>query len=565
MRIRITGRKNFGACRHHAGYCILLFILMLSVTPSAKGEESSDSSINLPIRTLDKIDASQENGRLTVNIKMNRLLEPTVFMVDNPPRLVIDFFDTVNRVPFKKMPLNAASVRQVRVGQFQSADPRIARVVFDLDEGFGTHTVSLDKSSVKVTFLPGKTIADKTVSTSDLKSESAESTKEMPVSRQQEDNPVRSGVSSEEGASGQTASRSLEKTVASVQNPGTVSQNILSETSTLSVPSTASAKTAPTPERRDSVESNPPLSQKSVNKIHSPKSTESRASSTAAKLPEESKAKDAPAANVMQASLERRQDVSAPEANPPSGVSRAVMDPATSSLGATLDRIGKSVEQFQKRFESVSCTEFVSQTKLGEKNKVIYKKEYEYDYMIFMDILKDGISVEESREEKRTKGKTKDLPLLVTQGFPTLLLIFHPYYQGSFEYQYGGEEIVEKRKLVKIAFRHIRGKRSTSVLHLKGKNYPLELKGTAWIDPDSSNIKRIRAELINPMEALGLQVFNSDVRYTPMQFASNSPTFWMPETATVEVRTMKQHWRNVHRFEDYSLFSISSESEIAVP
>jgi len=266
----------------------------------------------------------------------------------------------------------------------------------------------------------------------------------------------------------------------------------------------------------------------------------------------------------MQASPGHNQEASIIESRRPAA-SHSSKGRARLSLRDTLDRIGRSVEQFRENFKSIACTEFVSQTKLGKKETVIYKKDQEFEYMIFTDILSDGMSVEESRVEKKNKGRTKDLPLLVTKGFPTLLLIFHPFYQGSFKYKSMGEETVEGRNLIRIDFKQIKGRRSTSILSLKDKNYPLELEGTAWIDPESYNIQRIKAGLIKPMEAVGLETFNSDVQYAPMNFTPNSSTYWMPKTARVEVMTKRQHWRNVHQFEDYRLFSISSESEISIP
>ena len=235
------------------------------------------------------------------------------------------------------------------------------------------------------------------------------------------------------------------------------------------------------------------------------------------------------------------------------------------SFGKILDRVGASVEHFREDFGQVACTEHVSQTKLSKKNTIIYKKDHEFDYMIFMDLRGNEMLVEESRQNKKSKGREKELPLLITEGFPTLLLIFHPYYQGSFKYKYVGEEVVDGESLIRIDFKHMRGKKSTSVLHLKDKNYPLELEGSAWIDSKSNNIRRIRAGLIKPMDSIGLQAFDSDVRYRPMQFSPGSQTFWMPETATVEVTTKLQRWQNKHQFEDYRQFSVSSESNINVP
>ena len=504
----------------------------------------------LPIRTLSEIEAFHEKGVLTVTIKMDRpLLVPTVFTVENPLRLVLDFPDTVNRVPFKKLPLDTATVKRVRVSQFRRADPRIARVVFDLGEGFGSHRISLDKSSVQVTFFPGKTVARETVSASEVKSDSTESATVESVPRQKNGFQTESSVPIEIKDSEQAVSRSPEKVVSSIGRPQ------------IAGPSVPPEKPEPYSAKEDS-----PMSSsfgksesalvKSAAEGHNASSIRSDALQGELKTP------------ITADRNPAQTEAFNPQSTPPVSsavASRISMDPAPLSLGQTLDQIGKSVEQFRTQFESVACTEFVSQTKLGKGNSVIYKKDQEFDYMIFTEVGKDGMRVEESRQEKRKKGKTKDLPLLVTEGFPTLLLIFHPYYQGSFKYKFIGEEMVEGQNLIRIDFKHVRGRRSTSILHLQSKNYPLELEGTAWIDPESYNIRRIKAGLIKPMEAVGLQTFNSDVLYMPMQFASNEPTYWMPETATVEVMTPKQHWRNVHRFEDYKRFSVSSTSEIAVP
>ena len=565
MKILVIGRKVFGSCWNKTSYCILLLILALTATPKAGADETSGSSKTLPIRTLSEIEASQENGRLTVAIKMNRLLEPTVFIVENPPRLVLDFPDTINRVPFKKLPLNAASVKRVRVGQFQSADPRIARVVFDLGEGFGTHRISLDKSSVQVTFLPTKTVADKTDSTSKTEFGSTESTTTMSVPLQKSDLPAKSGAPIETRDSVNNASRSPQKEVSSIRQPTIARQSVPPEKPAPAVPSAGSAKTAPSLEIHDSVESTPRLSQNSENIMENPKSTENRASSSEAKLSEGIPAEDTPVAHVTQASLEKQQEAPALNAQLPSVASQSSTNPSSLPLGEILDEIGKSVEHFREDFGKVACTEYVSQTKLSMKNSVIYKKDYEYDYMIFMSLKGNEMLVEESRQSKKPAGKEKDYPLLITEGFPTLLLIFHPYYQGSFKYKYIGEENVDGQNLIRIDFKHIQGRKSTSALRLQDKNYPLELQGTAWVDAESFNIRRIKSGLVKPLEVVGLRAFNSDVLYLPMQFKPDSPTHWMPQTATVEVRTQRQHWRNEHQFEDYRLFSVNTESNIAVP
>lgn len=77
-----------------------------------------------------------------------------VFALDNPPRLVVDLFDTVCAAKNNVCPVTAeqAVVSRARVGQFQLTDPRpITRMVFDLKEP-GLYSMSSERSALVVSF-----------------------------------------------------------------------------------------------------------------------------------------------------------------------------------------------------------------------------------------------------------------------------------------------------------------------------------------------------------------------------------------------------------------------------
>ena len=223
----------------------------------------------------------------------------------------------------------------------------------------------------------------------------------------------------------------------------------------------------------------------------------------------------------------------------------------------------KSVERFWNQFSSVNCTENVTQEKLGKEGKVVYSHNSTFDYLIFMNLEGDDLSVEESRLMQKEKGKSSNFPLLLTSGFSTMLLVFHPYYQGSFEYRRLDDETVNGRRLLRVAFSHVHGTRSTSAVRLRGADYPLDLVGTAWIDPDTGVIEKIKAGLEAPVTDLNLREFNAEVEYAPQQFDAGKPE-WMPVAASIDVETAKQHWRNIHKFTNYRRFEVKSESSVAL-
>jgi len=108
-----------------------------------------------PLGVIQDVKTAEDDGGLVVTILADRPMEHQEFMVDNPSRLVIDFTNAENRVPFWQLPVNHAHIRRLRVAQFQDTEPKIARVVFDLDEGYGKHEIQKDEGSLRIRFEAG--------------------------------------------------------------------------------------------------------------------------------------------------------------------------------------------------------------------------------------------------------------------------------------------------------------------------------------------------------------------------------------------------------------------------
>jgi hypothetical protein len=241
-----------------------------------------------------------------------------------------------------------------------------------------------------------------------------------------------------------------------------------------------------------------------------------------------------------------------------------VLPARAESLDDLLARTSKQVSAFLEQFSDVKCSEHVEQYKLNQDGKVILKEESTYDYLVILTNPGGELTLDESRlEVKQAKADKKNRAMLVSNGFATLFLIFHPYYSGAFQFTALEDEVVGGRRLSKVSFRHVHGSRTPAALSLRGKEYPLELSGTAVIDPESGAITRIEAGIENTMEDVGLNVLHSEVQYAPVSFKGAKETYWFPSQASVEVETPRQHWRNVHRFTEYKQFSVSTEEQVA--
>lgn len=232
-------------------------------------------------------------------------------------------------------------------------------------------------------------------------------------------------------------------------------------------------------------------------------------------------------------------------------------------LDDLLARTSAQVSAFLDQFSNVKCTEVVTQLKLGKGDKIEAKQESTFDYLVILTTTGGQLNLSESRLAGRHSREVKSLPLLITNGFATLFLVFHPYYEGSFQFSQQEDDFINGRRYVRVRFEHIRGTRSPTALVLRGREYPLELVGTAWIDPNSGVIAKITAGLDNGLDDLGLHTLRSEVEYGPVPMRDVKQIFWFPSVATIEVETPKQHWRNVHRFADYKQFSVSTEEVVA--
>jgi len=237
--------------------------------------------------------------------------------------------------------------------------------------------------------------------------------------------------------------------------------------------------------------------------------------------------------------------------------------PDAQRLNELLMRTADQTSGFLDQFSDVKCTEEVRQEKLGKDGKVELKEDSSYDYLVILTNTGGELNLSESRipvhEAKRDRKNTS---MLLSNGFATLFLVFHPYYAEAFKFELAGEDVVRGRAMAKVGFEHVRGMKSPAALALRGREYPLELSGIAWIDPQTGSIAKIEAGIADTLQDVGLKAFTSEIDFAPLPFADSKQVYWFPTQARVEVETPRQHWRNLHQFSAYKKFSVSTEEQV---
>ncbi len=131
---------------------------------------------------------------------------------------------------------------------------------------------------------------------------------------------------------------------------------------------------------------------------------------------------------------------------------------AADGLDDLLGRTSQQVSKFLEQFSDVKCTEKVTQEKLGKEDKVELKEESTYDYLVILTNAGGELSLDESRlAVHEAKSDKKNTSMLVTNGFATLFLVFHPSYAQSFHFTAFEDEVVDGERLNKVSFQHVGG------------------------------------------------------------------------------------------------------------
>jgi hypothetical protein len=236
----------------------------------------------------------------------------------------------------------------------------------------------------------------------------------------------------------------------------------------------------------------------------------------------------------------------------------AANSPAPANL---IDQAQKQVVDYVGKLADLHCTEDVTQQKLKPNGYIDVSRHSQYDYFLYMQGSSYDFQLSESRLEVGT-SKPAHAPMLLSNGFSTLLLVFHPYYRNAFEFTAEPVVSLEGKLVVPVHYAHIQGARTPAALALRGREFPLELEGTAWLDSSTGQVVRMDAGLEHEMADVGLKALKIEVDYMPAPKASDN--FMVPAKAVVDLETPKQHWKNTHTFHNYKLFSIEATQDPSV-
>jgi tetratricopeptide (TPR) repeat protein len=226
---------------------------------------------------------------------------------------------------------------------------------------------------------------------------------------------------------------------------------------------------------------------------------------------------------------------------------------------------GKRVEELVANVDRFTATEEMVHQKLSPLGLSLSTETRTFNYLV--TINKVGAWQLDVQEYRDGSVSTEHFPAhLATLGFPMLVLVFHPYYRN--EYQFACEGLGEWRGTPAwiLHFRQQDDQMSEMRVYRVNKmSFPIRLKGRAWIDPKSSQILAMEADMERPVPEIQLVRDYQMVEYAPVEFQNASEPMWLPKSADWYCNLMGQRYHRRHSFSQFLLFSIEDIQKIGAP
>ncbi len=240
-----------------------------------------------------------------------------------------------------------------------------------------------------------------------------------------------------------------------------------------------------------------------------------------------------------------------------------------SALAGILSAVGKNVDDSFRTYPNTSSVEEVHQEKLSRHGKREGYLDEKFYYLCVTPQQSWGPGFSEFRAsvdaEHGQPGGLKD-GFMLTSGFTSASLIFHPAYQAQSEFRYLGHQQVDGVDAAVIAFAQIPAKSKLYGTFKYGGNFVATFtQGLAWINPETHQILRLRTDLLKPLPEVRLARQTTDINYGEVHFKGVDGAFWLPRDVAVTVSYANRNLRNEHQYSGFRVFNVASTEKVSKP
>jgi tetratricopeptide (TPR) repeat protein len=274
--------------------------------------------------------------------------------------------------------------------------------------------------------------------------------------------------------------------------------------------------------------------------------------------------------------LEARSDITPLTSQPLPDVLKALpelkgLEAASSQdeLSEILRRTGAHVESFFRTIPNTISQEDVREERLGKEGKVTHSLDQSFQYLVLVKTGKPDVDVTEYRGDSQGRMISVDNPegrFMLTAGFTSLSLNFHPAFQSDTNFRYLGRQLLQGHKTAVVAFAQTPQNAHLLEQFSVGSTTTLILQqGVAWIDAESYQILRMRTDLLKAPPEFELHRQTTEVTYDKVEFKGEPWPVWLPREVAVTVELKDRSWHNLHRYSAFRLFRVDATEHIKNP
>jgi tetratricopeptide (TPR) repeat protein len=242
-----------------------------------------------------------------------------------------------------------------------------------------------------------------------------------------------------------------------------------------------------------------------------------------------------------------------------------VIEGATCPLAKVLDAAGKNAEDLVANLQEFSATEEYEAVEIKRDGQLERPAGRSYNYMVFIDKTSPlAFQVQELRDQGVSPAEIPGR--LVDTGVPVLALAFHPMIQDDLEWKCEGLGKWNERPAWVIHFQQRSDRPSVlSVFITPSRQYPLDLKGRAWVSENGGQVLHLETDLVKEIDPIDLKRQHYVIDYDLVSFTSHNMNLWLPVSVDSYLQYQGHFLHHYHHFKDFKLFWVGSTQKISRP
>lgn len=169
-------------------------------------------------------------------------------------------------------------------------------------------------------------------------------------------------------------------------------------------------------------------------------------------------------------------------------------------------------------------------------------------------------------QEYRDAGELDMPDQINSTGLAVLAIAFHPLFRDDFEMHCEGLGDWNGQAAWLVHFRQFDDKPPRLRTYVVNRNnYPVRLKGRAWVRADNLQIVHLETDLARPVPEINLFTEHTSVSYGPVEFKKSGTDLWLPQSAEVYVHLAKRRFHRSESFDHFMLFATDAADTAKLP